>query len=238
MAEIRLTAAQQAAVESRGGTLLVSAAAGSGKTKVLVERLLSMVCDPDDPANLDEFLLITYTKAAAAELRSKISSALTARLAKEPENRHLQRQLTRIYMTQISTVHAFCAAALRSYACTLEIPSDFKVAENQEAALMQERVLDALLDERYEQIQEDAAFRAFADGFGYGRDDRRMNDLLLELYEQSRCRVDSEAWLRRCERSYCELPTDAGETIWGSYLIDQLHRKVSACREKLTTLLY
>ena len=98
MAEIKLTPSQQAAVENRGGALLVSAAAGSGKTKVLVDRLLSYVEDENDPANIDEFLIITYTKAAASELRGKISAELSRRLAANPLNRHLQRQLTRIHL--------------------------------------------------------------------------------------------------------------------------------------------
>ena len=103
MAEIRLTPAQQAAVENRGGALLVSAAAGSGKTKVLVDRLLSYVEDENDPANIDEFLIITYTKAAASELRGKISGELSRRLAANPLNWHLQRQLTALGPPQPQT---------------------------------------------------------------------------------------------------------------------------------------
>ena len=90
MAEVKLTQAQQAVVENRGGALLVSAAAGSGKTKVLVDRLLSYVVDPIDPAKIDEFLIITYTMAAANELRGKISAEISKRLASKPENRHLR----------------------------------------------------------------------------------------------------------------------------------------------------
>ena len=86
----KLTPQQAQAVNNRGGDLLVSAAAGSGKTKVLVDRLLRYLTDPDDPANLDEFLIITYTKAAASELRGKIASKLAEKIAEEPENRHLQ----------------------------------------------------------------------------------------------------------------------------------------------------
>ena len=91
----KLTLQQQQAVENRGGKLLVSAAAGSGKTKVLVDRLLSDLLDPVSPANIDDFLIITYTKAAAAELRGKIAAKLTERMAQMPENRHLQRQFQR-----------------------------------------------------------------------------------------------------------------------------------------------
>ena len=111
----KLTPQQQMAVSDRGGKLLVSAAAGSGKTKVLVDRLLSYILDPVDPANLDEFLIITYTKAAASELRGKIAAKLSERIAEDPTNRHLQQQLQRLYLTKISTVHAFCADILREY---------------------------------------------------------------------------------------------------------------------------
>ena len=138
-----LTKAQQAVVENEGGALLVSAAAGSGKTRVLIDRLLRKIADG---ANIDDFLIITYTNAAAAELRAKIFAALSERLAVQPENRHLQRQLTRIYLTQISTVHAFCANILRRYAHTMDLPPDFRVAEEYEMQLLRDRVLDDVLD--------------------------------------------------------------------------------------------
>ena len=107
MAEWKATPEQQAAAQDRGGALLVAAAAGSGKTKVLVDRLMGYLTDPDDPADLDEFLIITYTRAAAAELRGKIAARLGEMLAEDPDNKHLQRQRTRVYLAQISTVHAF-----------------------------------------------------------------------------------------------------------------------------------
>ena len=116
MAEIRATPQQRAAAEDRGGALLVAAAAGSGKTKVLVDRLMGYLTDPTDPADLDEFLIITYTRAAASELRGKIAARIAEALAGTPNDRHLQRQLTRVYLAQISTVHSFCQAVLRQYA--------------------------------------------------------------------------------------------------------------------------
>ena len=131
MAE-KLTPQQAQAVTNRGGKLLVSAAAGSGKTKVLVDRLLMYLTDPVEPANLDDFLIITYTKAAASELRGKIAAKLTERIALEPENRHLQKQMQRLYLTQISTVHGFCAAILKEYAYRIDLPPDFRVADETE----------------------------------------------------------------------------------------------------------
>ena len=155
MAELRLTPAQQAAVDDRGGPLLVSAAAGSGKTKVLVDRLMAYICDPDNPRDINEFLIITYTRAAAAELRGKISVELSRRLADCPGDRRLQRQLSLVYMTAISTVHAFCADLLRAYAHLLDLPSDFRVAEESEVAALLARSLEEPLEEAYPQMETD-----------------------------------------------------------------------------------
>ena len=108
-----LTKQQHQAVYDNGGKLLVSAAAGSGKTMVLVERLMRYILDPVHPANIDDFLIITYTKAAALELREKIGKRLNQLLAEDGSNRHLQNQLQRLYLAKISTVHGFCTDILR-----------------------------------------------------------------------------------------------------------------------------
>ena len=150
----KLTPQPETAVKNRGGKLLVSAAAGSGKTKVLVDRLLSYLTDVSDPANLDEFLIITYTKAAASELRGKIAEKLTQRIAQEPENMHLQKQLQRLYLAKISTVHGFCSDILREYAYKLDIPADFRVADENECLQIRQEVVDSLLDDAYEKAQE------------------------------------------------------------------------------------
>ncbi|MEG1594009.1 MAG: UvrD-helicase domain-containing protein, partial [Oscillibacter sp.] len=140
MAKLTLTAAQQAAVENQGGSLLVSAAAGSGKTKVLVERLFHAISR--DHCNVDDFLIITYTKAAAAELRSKIASELSKRLAETPGDGHLKRQLLRVYQADIKTVDAFCTALLRGNTHLLAeegdrhaLTPDFRVLDDSEAIL-------------------------------------------------------------------------------------------------------
>lgn len=164
MAELKLTEAQQAVVENRGGTLLVSAAAGSGKTKVLVDRLMSMILDEENPRNIDDFLIITYTKAAAAELRGKILAAMQEHLAKTPENRHLQRQLTRIYLAEISTVHAFCSNILRENAYRLDIPTDFRVGEELECAALRQRAMDSAIAASYSAMEPE--FQAFVDTLG------------------------------------------------------------------------
>lgn len=202
MAEIRATPQQRAAAEDRGGALLVAAAAGSGKTKVLVDRLMGYLTDPTDPADLDEFLIITYTRAAASELRGKIAARIAEALAGTPNDRHLQRQLTRVYLAQISTVHSFCQAVLRQYAAEANLPADFRVADEQQAAALRAQTLRDVLSELYAKLDDAPDFAAMIDTLGYGRDDRRLLELAERSYEVMRCKVDPEAWMADCLRAY------------------------------------
>ena len=201
MAEIRATPQQRAAAEDRGGALLVAAAAGSGKTKVLVDRLMGYLTDPTDPADLDEFLIITYTRAAASELRGKIAARIAEALAGTPNDRHLQRQLTRVYLAQISTVHSFCQAVLRQYAAEANLPADFRVADEQQAAALRAQTLRDVLSELYAKLDDEPDFAAMIDTLGYGRDDRRLLELAERSYEVMRCKVDPEAWMADCLRA-------------------------------------
>ena len=225
----KLTPQQAQAVHDRGGKLLVSAAAGSGKTKVLVDRLLTYLTDPADPANLDEFLIITYTKAAASELRGKIAAKLTERIAEEPENRHLQRQMQRLFLTKISTVHGFCSDLLREYAYKLDIAADFRVADENECREIRETVLADLLDRAYETAGENGDFRAFVDSQGLGRDDRLVPEIIEKVYDSAKCHLDPEGWLDRCLRdAEVEEAEDASETVWGTFLMEDLFSYLDA----------
>ena len=219
----KLTPQQARAVSDRGGRLLVSAAAGSGKTKVLVDRLMMYLTDPVDPANLDEFLIITYTKAAASELRGKIAAKLTERIAEDPENRHLQKQMQRLYLTKISTVHGFCSDILREYAYKLNIAADFRVADENECREIRETVLMELLEQTYQNAVADPDFRAFVDTQGLGRDDRLVPELIQKVYDSARCHLDPEGWLEKCvsDSSLADI-TDVSRTSWGQTLIEDL----------------
>ena len=225
----KLTLQQEQAVNNRGGDLLVSAAAGSGKTKVLVDRLLRYLTDPDDPANLDEFLIITYTKAAASELRGKIASKLAEKIAEEPENRHLQKQMQRLFLTKISTVHGFCSDILREYAYRLNIAADFRVADENECQEIRITVLKELLDQMYDNADSYPDFRAFIDTQGLGRDDRLVPELILKVYDSARCHQDPKAWLDDSLNAFdIEEVSEISDTVWGSYLIDDLHDYLDA----------
>ena len=195
MAKVTLTPQQQAVVENRGGSLLVSAAAGSGKTKVLVERLFRYVTE--EHCNVDDFLIITYTKAAAAELRGKIAAELTKRLAQQPGDQHLKRQVLRVYRADIKTVDAFCTALLRESTHLLAeegqrhaLTADFRVLDESEAKLLRTRVLERTLEAFYEEL--DPGREQLADTLGAGRDDTALAELVLELYDKLQSRGPGE----------------------------------------------
>jgi len=224
MAE-QLTAQQRMAVENRGGKLLVSAAAGSGKTKVLVDRLMTYIMDPVSPCNIDDFLMITYTKAAAAELRGKIAAKLSEHLAADPDNRHLQRQMQRLYLAKISTVHAFCTDLLRQHANRLDLAPDFRVGDENECSQLRQQAMEELLDEAYANWMEDGEFRAFVDTQGLGRDDRLVPEIVGKVYDAARCHLDPEHWLDHCiQSSDLTETTDAAQTVWGAFLLEDLRR--------------
>jgi len=219
----KLTPQQQMAVDDRGGKLLVSAAAGSGKTKVLVDRLLKYITDPNDPGNIDDFLIITYTKAAAAELRGKIAAKLSEHIAADPANRHLQRQLQRLYLTKISTVHAFCADILREYAYRLDIPADFRVADENECMQLRSRAMEQILEDAYTTVDSDPDFQAFVDTQGLGRSDSLVPEIIEKVYDSAKCHLNSDAWLAACVKNAdVSMVTDAAQTIWGQYLMTDL----------------
>ena len=137
---------------------------------------MQCITDPISPANIDDFLIITYTKAAAAELRGKIAKALTQRIAQEPGNMRLQQQFQRIYLAKISTVHSFCSDILREFSYTLDISGDFRMIEEQEEQALRNEILERVLAEAYETIADDPDLTEFVDTQGVGRDDRQLPD--------------------------------------------------------------
>ena len=229
MAKLNLTPQQSAAVENRGGSLLVSAAAGSGKTKVLVERLFRYITA--EHCHVDDFLIITYTKAAAAELRSKISEELSRRLAETPGDRHLRSQLLRVYQADIKTVDAFCTALLRENTHLLAqdgekhtLTPDFRVLDENDAALLRKRVLGRVLEAFYENM--DAGAALLADTLGAGRDDSALENLVLETYEKLQSHASPEAWLERNRTAWTACTGDFDETPYADALLRQVRRKV------------
>ena len=230
-----LTPSQELAASVRGRPLLVSAAAGSGKTRVLVERLMRYV---DDGADIDEFLVITYTRAAAAELRSRILRELNARLAENPGSRRLRRQTELCCRAGIGTIDSICGRILREYVHLTGLTPDFRVVEEDRAEAMKRAALDRVLEERYEHIDRDEAFRALADSVGAGRDDSRLAELTLQLYDSLRSHPHPHEWMESCREALLSRPADAGETLWGRRLLERAGRSAAYWAERLSAMLH
>ena len=221
------TPAQQRAIDERGGAILVSAAAGSGKTRVLTERLIARVLDPKEGADIDRFLVITYTRAAAAELRDRIMKALGERLGEHPEDRRLRRQQTLCCRAHIGTIHSFCGDLIRANCHQLGLPPRFTVMEQDRAATLRANVLSRLLDARYDALEADPAFRQLSDTVGAGSDDRRLADAVLELHDKLRAQPFPKQWAERQRAAFlAEGVSDAGETAWGRELLADAKRAV------------
>lgn len=218
---ITLTERQQAVVDNRGGTLLVSAAAGAGKTKVLVDRIVKRICEEN--CNITDFLMITYTRAAAAELRAKITAALSAAIAAQPNNRHIQQQIHKVYTAQISTVHSFCSTILRENSTIAGIPSDFRVAEEQECRSLKSAAMESLLESVYTSIDSTPGIKAFIEELAYGRDDSAVPAILYDIYETVQSHPWPEKWVEECLRQMdVSAYHDASETPWGEYTLSNL----------------
>ncbi len=227
-----LTEEQKKIVDDRGGELLVSAAAGSGKTRVLVERLLDRVTK--EGLDIDRFLVITYTKAAAAELRGRIAQELSDRLAANPNDRSLRRQTTLVYRTQISTVHSFCAALLRESGHLLDLDPDFRLCDEGEGHVLMAQVLEEVLDKRYEDLTEDSPFALLVDTLSAGRDDSRLAQIVADIFGRVQSHPDPARWLEG-QKELWRLAdiSDLTQTPWGAPLLEDARRQVRACRDRL-----
>lgn len=189
------TDSQWRAVVRRGRNLLVAAAAGSGKTAVLVERIIRRVSDEENPVDVDRLLVATFTKAAAAEMRQRIGEALEKALYGMPDSAHLKRQLSLLNRASITTLHSFCMEVIRRYFHTIHLDPGFRVADDTEAALIRQEELESLLEERYGEAPEGHPFWTLADWYGGDRSDAALLALVERLYEASRSHPFPDRWL-------------------------------------------
>lgn len=221
MAEFTPTKGQKAAIETRGGAVLVSAAAGSGKTRVLTQRLMGYLTDEENPRDIDSFLVITFTKAAAAELRGRVLDGIGRALTENPENKRLRRQSALCQQAQIGTIHSFCQTVLRENCHLLGISPDFRVADEERARAMKESALLKVLEGRYDSPERFPDFALLADTVGAGRDDSRLGALVLQLHARMQSHPRPDKWAAE-QKAALELDgiSDAGETAWGRELLD------------------
>ncbi len=242
-------------IDERGKNLLISAAAGSGKTAVLVERIVKMVCDGEDPVDIDRLLVVTFTNAAAAQMRERISRALQERLSKDPANEHLQRQMTLLYNAQITTIDSFCLFVLRNQFHTIGLDPGFRIAEEGEMRLLRGDVLARVMEDAY--AKSDPAFLYAMEYFSTGNRDQAVETEVYTLYDFAMSTPFPERWLIERKKDYrtgglrTDVPAgkDSGKEKrvppsggvlslpWMAGLMEHVRLLLTGCVEKLRTAL-
>lgn len=197
---VNWTPEQEKVISLRNRNILVSAAAGSGKTAVLVERIITMLTKDEPPINVDELLIVTFTESAASEMKERILSAIEKKLEENPDNVHLQKQSTLIHSAMITTIHSFCLSVIREYFHTIDLDPSFRIGEEGELKLLQKEVLQQLLEEQY--AEENKKFLSFVERFATGKDDKKLEEIISQLYTFSGSYPNGEKWLDSCVRAY------------------------------------
>lgn len=197
---MKWTVEQRQVIDLRERNLLISAAAGSGKTAVLVERIIQKITDREKPVDIDRLLIVTFTNAAAAEMRERIGMAIERELELEPDNVHLQKQQTLLHNAQITTIHSFCLYVIRNYFHRVDLDPDFRIAEEGELKLLKSDVMDWVLEEYYK--KEEPEFLALSETIATGKTDEPLKEAILKLYEFSMSYPWAEQWLEDCKVPY------------------------------------
>lgn len=229
------TQKQREAIYSGGNDMLVSAAAGSGKTAVLVERIIQKVIQKNNPVDIDSLLVVTFTNAAAQEMRNRIGEALENAIANEPSSDHLKKQLSLLQRASISTLHAFCMDIVKQYAYLLDIDPAFRIANDMEGDLMKQEVLDDLLEEWYGSDGEALeAFFAVVDRFSGDRSDAQVEELILDLYNFAIKNPWPEQWLDGIAGIYA-IPDvwDEGDLPWLSVMKEEVRHRLDAVQAEI-----
>ena len=197
---VKWTKEQEKVINLRNRSLLVSAAAGSGKTAVLVQRIISMVTDEAEPLDIDRLLVVTFTNAAAAEMRERVGAAIENALEQAPYNQHLQRQLTLVHNAQITTIDSFCIRILRDHFHKIDLEPGFRIADEGELKLLREDVCEAVLEEFYQKA--DPEFFRFADSYSGAKNDLQIKEMILKLYNYAESYPWPKEWLETCVQQY------------------------------------
>ena len=221
MAEVKWTSDQQKVIDLRNRNILVSAAAGSGKTAVLVERIIKMISDGENPVDVDKLLIVTFTNAAAAEMRERILQAIEKKLDSMPDNKHLQKQMMLIHSAQITTIHSFCLNVIRNHFNVIDLDPSFRIADEAELTLLRGDVIEELLEDRYEKAEED--FTTFVECYASGKSDTALEELILQLYHFSMSYPWPMDWLESQKESFClESVERLQETEWMKGLLNYI----------------
>lgn len=223
MGEAKWTKEQELAIKTRHSNLLVAAAAGSGKTAVLVERIIRIITSEEKPVDIDRLLVVTFTNAAASEMKERIGDAITKNLDKNPESKVLQRQLTLLNKASITTMHSFCLNIIRNNFHKIDLDPNFRIADSTEEILLRNETVDELFEERYTEAEsyENHPFSDLVEAYGGGRDDTKLKDIVLNLFRFSMSGPFPRRWIKEAVEAFnVDEAFDFGATSWAKVIKD------------------
>ena len=221
MGETKWTKEQSEAIYTRRCNLLVAAAAGSGKTAVLVERIIQIITNEDNPVDIDKLLVVTFTSAAAAEMRERIANAISKKLEDRPDSKSLQKQLTLLSRANTTTMHSFCLDVIKNYFYTIDLDPSFRIADDTECTLMKNEIIEELFEELYE--NDDDNFKTLVESYSGSRDDEKLKDMVLRLYSFSMSGPWPEVWLNeKAEEFNINTVDELDKTEWINVLRSNL----------------
>ncbi len=226
MSEVKWTNEQLQAINEKGSNILVAAAAGSGKTAVLVERIINKVIN--DKVDIDKILIVTFTSAAASEMRERILEAIYKKIEEESENEDLQRQIVLLNKSNISTIHSFCLDVIRNNFYEIDASANFRVADTAEIELLKQEIIDDLFEEKY--ISEDKEFNKLLDTYTTYRGDENLRELILNIYRFIQSCPFPERWLEQQVQKFNlkdKIERDFSETIWGQIILENFKEEIT-----------
>ena len=227
------TEEQQKVISLRDRNILVSAAAGSGKTAVLVQRILSKIMDTERPVDIDRLLIMTFTRAAAGEMKERISAAIDQMLYDNTDNEHLQRQASLIHNAQITTIDGFCAYIIRNYFHMINLDPGYRTAEEGELKLLREDVMKEVLEAAY--ARKDEKFLSLVECYATGKTDDEIRDMIYKLYDASMSHPFPEEWIEECLEVYqVDSLEDHHDTPWMKLIWDAADESIVQVRELLS----
>ena len=195
------TEEQKQVIELRGQDILVSAAAGSGKTAVLVERIIRRITDPVNPVEIDRLLVVTFTRAAASEMRERIRAAIERACEEDADNSHLRRQAALIHNAMITTIDSFCLFVVRNHFEEIGLDPNFRIADEGEIRLLELDVLDEVFEKNYER-EDNGSFRKLIDAYAGKRNDQAVRDMVLKIFRMSASSPWPEEWIAGLVKPY------------------------------------
>ena len=232
MSSPKWTKEQQAVIDSRNSNLLVAAAAGSGKTAVLVERIIQMITDKENPIDIDKLLVVTFTNAAASEMRERIGDAIGKALDKDPENRHLQNQLVLLNKASITTIHSFCLEVIKSNFHKINLDPNFRIGDTTECTLLKQEAIEEVFEELY--VEQNEGFLNLVESYAEKRGDSNVQDIILGIYNFSMASPNPKEWLEySAEQFNIDDDFDFSKSIWANAILDTVYMEIEGIESSM-----